>query len=266
MSKHYTAAKLAAALTIFAVTAPQSAVAQTDYYNLDSGRPFRTEDALTVERRALEFQLSSFRFSGGARGPASQEFSPEVSWGILPRTQLELSFTLARQDGNGFGASGAEIEVLHALNAETLTIPGIAIGASLHTPFGRFGEGNPMGEVLAIATRTTAVGRIHANAALGIGNAGSGADADASRWRVGVAVDKTLAVRALLIGAEVVLESPQISDIERTLTSMIGMRYQVGPRTAVDVGVGRTFSGPGDGRWVVTFGSTRMLGALWGGR
>lgn len=264
MFNHHTVA--AAAVAITCALNPRASYAQTDYYNLDSGRPFRTEDALTVERHALEFQLSSFRFSGGARAPATQEFSPEVSWGIFPRTQLELSLAVARQQSTGTGTSGAEIEILYALNTETLTLPGVAVGASVHAPFGRYGDGGATGELLAIATRTTTIGRIHLNATLGVGRADATAEAEASRWRVGLAADRTFAVKALLVGGELVLESPQREGVDRTLSSMIGARYQVGPRTAVDVGIGRSLSGPADGRWVLTFGSTRMLGALWGGR
>src|SRR5688572_23274403 len=45
----------------WAVHTVSPAAAQTDYYNIDSGRPVRIEDAYPVERYAFEAQVAPLR-------------------------------------------------------------------------------------------------------------------------------------------------------------------------------------------------------------
>jgi hypothetical protein len=70
------------ALTLAAV-APRAARGQSGYYNLDSGRPTRVEDALATPRGELEMQLLLFRGEwlgdGTQRGGSSRRSSLLIS-------------------------------------------------------------------------------------------------------------------------------------------------------------------------------------------
>ncbi|MGH7658441.1 MAG: hypothetical protein ACREL6_09410, partial [Gemmatimonadales bacterium] len=61
--------------------------AQTDYRNLDEGRPVGAEDAYPVERYAFEFVLP-YAYGNGAGDDRLHRFMPELSYGILPNTQV----------------------------------------------------------------------------------------------------------------------------------------------------------------------------------
>ncbi|HEU0076252.1 MAG TPA: hypothetical protein VFQ76_01310, partial [Longimicrobiaceae bacterium] len=96
MSNRYEAAGrtlAGAAAALCALAGPLGA--QTDYYNTDKGRPVRVEDALPVERHAFELQLAPLRLERASGGVYSWELAPEIAYGILPRTQLEVGFPLA---------------------------------------------------------------------------------------------------------------------------------------------------------------------------
>jgi hypothetical protein len=246
-----------AALVLAIVVAP-TVRAQTDYYNLDAGRPLRVEDALVIERHAFEWQLAPLRLSG-ARGTRSVlGAEPELAWGILPRTQVELGVPILFPRGGKVGAAGVELTALHALNAETTQWPGLAVRVGVHAPAGPYGPRSTRTELGALATRTMAHGRLHANVAVHGGDAAG--DPDASRWSAGLAADRAFVVQSFLIGAEVVAEAPTVAGADLRWSTAIGLRVQVDPRTALDLGVGRDL-GAGEG-WFITMGSARSFGLL----
>lgn len=248
-----------AAILLTVIAVPGVTSAQTDYYNLDAGRPLRVEDALVIERHAFEWQVAPLRLSGARGQRTAFAVEPELAWGVLPRTQLEIGVPL-RRDGEGrrtIGAAGVEMSLLYALNAETLTWPGLALSVGAVVPAGPFGPERTLVTVGGIATRTTSAGRLHVNAHVTPGGASSGASDDASRWRVGVAADRTFVVQSTLLGADVVAEKSW-GEAEVQWSAAVGMRRQVGPRSAVDVGVGRRLGA--DGEWFVTAGSALSFG------
>ncbi len=257
--------RLAHAVLALGLTAP-AVVAQTDYYNLDAGRPLRVEDALVIERHAFEWQVAPLRVSA-ARGSRTRfGIEPELAWGLLPRTQLEVGVPILMPRGGALGAGGVEATVLHALNVETSGWPGLAVRAGVHTPAGPHGPSRTRAELGALATRTFSLGRIHANVAVQTGATGTGDD-DASRWSAGLAADHTFVVQAMLVGAEVVVEDPVVDGRAPRWSTALGVRYQVGPRSAMDMGVGRTFGDGGE--WFVTMGSAvsfALVHRIGGGR
>ncbi|MBC7896577.1 MAG: hypothetical protein H7066_14270 [Cytophagaceae bacterium] len=235
------------------------ASAQTDYYNLDAGRPLRVEDALVIERHAFEWQVAPLRFSGARGRKTAFAVEPELAWGIMPRMQLEVGVPL-RREGEGrsaLGAAGVDVSLLYALNAETLSWPGLALSVGAVAPAGPFGPERMLVTVGGIATRTTSAGRVHVNAHVTPGATSRDASDDASRWRVGVAADRTFAVQSTLLGADVVAEQP-LGASRVQWSAALGMRRQVGPRSAVDVGVGRRLGAQGE--WFVTAGSALSFG------
>jgi len=260
-------APLALLISLLALlVAPDDASAQTDYYNLDRGRPLRVEDALAIERHAIEWQLAPLRLSGARGAGSSLEIEPELAWGVWPRTQVELGVPLARwRRGTRevIGGAGIDLAILHALNSESISIPGLALAARALLPVGPLGPSRVIPTVTLLATRTLSFGRIHVNAS---GTPGTYSTDDrtgeASRWEVGVATDRTFVFQSMLVGAELVARRPLVPDESGDVewSSAAGLRYQVGPRVALDAGLGRDFSAGGE--WFVTFGSAVSLSLL----
>ncbi len=264
VARAFVARTLAALGAMFFVAS--TALAQTDYYNLDAGRPLRVEDARTIERHALEWQLAPFRASGSGNNTATMAVEPHLAWGALPRTQVEVGIPIERRRVAGrtaIGGAGLDVSVLHALNAETMSTPGLAVGASLLVPLGGMSAEATYGAVRAIATRTFTAGRIHVNAGYGIGptpSVASDGAPDLARWEVGVAADHTFPLRSMLIGAEIVARAPMSSSLGTEWSAATGVRKQLSPRLAVDAGVGRTLEKHGE--WFITFGSAYAFGLL----
>ncbi|HEU0299737.1 MAG TPA: hypothetical protein VFR37_09790 [Longimicrobium sp.] len=262
MSRRANVALGAAALAL-AATAPLGA--QTDYYNTDAARPIRVEDAYPTERYAFEFQMAPLRLERERGGVYNWEVAPEIAYGILPRTHLEVGFPLRFVDPGGAGEvqglAGIEVAVLHNLNVETTTLPAFAVAADVLLPVGGLAPDRAYTSVKGIATRTFGFARFHANAQYTFGSEpGEGEQAgEASRWMAGLAVDKAFPLRALLATADVFAEQPLEEGEELAWTAEAGLRHQLSPRFNVDLGVGRRFTG-GDEGWFFTFGTARAFG------
>lgn len=258
------------AAALFLFLAPNAASAQTDYYNTDAGRPVRIEDAYPVERRAFELQLAPVRLERMRGGTYHWGIEPELAFGLLPGTQVEIGFPLAFVDGpNGTtvaGLAGIEMSLLHNLNVET-SIPALAIVGDLLVPAGGLGPDDAYASVKGIATKTFRFARFHVNGQYTFG-ASPAVDADAgevSRWMGGIAVDRTFPLRSLLVIAEVVSEQPIHADDAIVWTLGTGLRYQQSPRLALDAGVGRRLTGD-EQAWYLTFGSAYAFGLPWRAR
>lgn len=257
-----------AALGILVGTAPLAA--QTDYYNTDTGRPIRVEDAYPVERRAFELQLAPLRLER-SRGAYSWGMEPEAAFGIFPRTHVEVGFPLALIDAPGgrsaTGLAGLELSMLHNLNVET-SIPALAVVADVLLPAGGFGPDKAYPSVKGIATKTFTWMRFHANGQYTFGDAADAGSAGAvhlSRWLAGLAADRTFPLRSFLLTGEVVAEQPLDEGDDIEWSAATGVRYQWSPRWAIDAGVGRrlnTESRP----WFVTVGSAYAFGLPWSPR
>lgn len=239
-----------------------TARAQTDFYNTDRGRPLRTEDAIVVEFRAFELQAAPLTFTRVTRGVAQWGIAPELAWGFAPRTQLEVAFPVTVQDDGTrsralTALSGVEVELLHQLNAESQTLPAIALGAGVHLPAGPLAPPRALPSLRALMTRTLGWGRVHLNGHYTPGDdllvTDTGAD-DASRWSAGLAVDHTFALRSLLMGAEVYAQTPLLAQAETEWRAGAGIRQQLSPRLAMDAGVNRRVSA-GDAAWTLTVGA-----------
>jgi hypothetical protein len=93
----------------------------------------------------------------------------------------------------------------------------------------------------------------------------SAASTELSRWLVGVAVDRTLPLRSLLLTAELVTLQPLDATEPRAWDVAGGARYQLSPRLAVDGGGGYRLSGS-DAGWFLTAGAAVSLGLPWSPR
>ena len=277
MSSRFTPSALARAArgvaAAAAIAAPGALRAQTDYYNTDLGRPLQIEDYFALERYALELQAAPLRVERARGGVYSWGVEPELAYGVLPRTQIEVGLPLAYVDagalgGHTSGLAGVDVSVLHQLNAET-ALPGLAVAGEALLPAGGLGPSRAYVSAKAIATRTLSWARFHANAQYtfgarlaesggAAGSLGAGA-VELSRWTAGVAADKTFPLESLLVGAELYARDPLREGEEVELASTVGVRYQYRPRWALDGGIGRRLTG-GDQGWYATFGTAYAFG------
>ena len=161
------------AALIGAATA-SSVVAQTQYRNLDAGRPGRVEDAETSARYSLDVDLAPFQIERLVGGTTRYRAEPKVGYGILPFTELELRAPIVQVNppsASGVrpvaGLAGLSIGVMRALNLETTSIPALALSGEVSLPIGSISATQTSFLLKALATRTTRIGRIHLNVGAG---------------------------------------------------------------------------------------------------
>jgi hypothetical protein len=280
------AAVLAAAGAAALAAAPARLAAQTDYYNTDAGRPLTVEDAYPVERRAVELQAAPLRLERALGGVYRWGVEPEVAVGLLPRTQLEVGLPLVYVDRGDLAAGGAggrqrqagvagvDVSVLHNLNAETTRVPALAVTAGALLPAGALAPDHAYATLKAIATKTFPAFRAHLNAqaafgpglslpAAGPGSGPVGGNTlELSRWLAGVAVDRPMPLRSLLVSAEAFARAPVVRGEPLEWNAGAGARWQATPRWALDAGLGRHLTGDDRG-WYFTAGGAYALGLPW---
>lgn len=242
--------------------------AQTDYYNTDRGRPIQIEDAYVAERYGIELKLAPLRLERARGGVYNWGLEPEIAYGILPRTQIEIGLPLSyREVGTErqSGIAGLEFSVMHNLNAETEGWPALGIRADVLAPVGNLAPNRAYPSITGIATRTYRWGRVHMNGKYTAGSslsAASTSDAGAeelSRWLIGGAVDRTFPLRSTLITAELYGRKPLITGEDVEYNTGAGVRHQFTTTLALDAGLGRRLNGDAPG-WYVTFGSSFAFG------
>ena len=252
--------------------------AQTDYYNTDRGRPVQIEDAYSTERHAFELKLAPVRveWTGGA---LSWGIEPEIAYGLLPRTHLEIGVPIAFQSVDGErrgGMAGLEVSLMHNLNAETRTLPALGLRADVLAPVGDYAPDRAYTTFTGMLTRTLSSLRVHLNGQYTVGaeptlvasrpllgpapvqDDASNVE-ELSRWLAGMAIDKTFPLRSLLLTAELFAHQPIIATEDVALVAGAGLRWQASPTVALDLGFGRRVDAS-DGPWYVTFGSAYAFG------
>jgi len=269
-SKHFTAAGLIVVLSTWCAA---TVGAQTDFYNTDRGRPVQIEDAYVTERHAFELKLAPVRLERANGGFYNWGLEPEIAYGILPRTQIEIGLPLAYVDvgqQRNAGLAGLDFSVMHNLNVETETLPALGIRADVLAPIGSLAADHAFASFTGMATRTTSWIRFHINgqytagpatsgSAVGGSRVGGPAALEVSRWLVGGAVDRTYPLSALLITAEFYGSKPIEAGSSVEYTTGAGFRYQRSPTLALDAGIGRRLNG-GNPAWFLTFGTAYAFG------
>jgi hypothetical protein len=271
-------------LTVGAGGMASSLPAQTDYYNTDAGRPIQVEDAYSMERYAFELQLAPILLERRSGGIYNWGLEPEIAYGVLPRTQLEIGLPFVFIDagplGRRSGLAGIDVSMLHNLNAETQSLPAFGIAAHVLIPAGGLAADETYLSAKGIVTRTYSWARLHVNAQYTFGedltettgtdavDATAGSTAlDLSRWLAGIAVDRTFPLRSLLVTGELFASQALHDDADVEWNVGAGIRYQWTPRLAFDAGIGRRLTGD-DRSWFVTFGLAKAfaIAALMPGR
>lgn len=255
-------------------------MAQTGYYNTDRGRPVQIEDAYVTERYALELKLAPVRIERAAGGRYNFGLEPEIAFGILPRTQIEIGLPFAFAESGAqrrSGLAGLDLSAMHNFNVETEGLPAFGLRGDVLAPVGNIAPDRVYSSVTAMATRTYRWARFHVNGqytfgatpgtSLPAGGAGvtippplSGPGAlDLSRWLAGAAIDKTFPLSSTLITAEFYGRKPIVEGEAVEYTVGTGTRFQLSPTLALDGGFGRRLNGESKG-WYVTFGSAYTFG------
>jgi hypothetical protein len=149
---------------------PSPGAAQSDYRNTDSGRPLRIEDAEATERYALEFSFAPFRLERPRAGIERWQYEPRLSYGIFPRTEIELRAPIVYRELGASprsGLAGLGIGVFRNINSETPSLPSFALGGEYVVPAGGAATKPGSWVVRGAATRSFLLGRVHVNAAYG---------------------------------------------------------------------------------------------------
>ena len=150
-----------------------AARAQTDYYNRDSGRPTRIEDANPTALYELELQLAPLRFEKLGSGALRWRAEPKMSYGLAPFTDVEIRVPYIVVDATEpeaplkRGVGGIAIGAMHAFGVEKKTWPVLALSVEWIAPVGALSA--PIGSytLKGIATKTFAQARALVNVAYG---------------------------------------------------------------------------------------------------
>jgi hypothetical protein len=160
-------------LVAFVAFVSGAAQAQGDYYNRDSGRPTRIEDANPTPRYELELQLAPLRFETLGSGARRWRVEPKMAYGFAAFTDVELRVPYIVVDSPDpeaplrSGVGGVALGVMHAFGVERQSRPALALAAEWIAPVGALSA--PIGSysIKGIATKTFARARAHVNVAYG---------------------------------------------------------------------------------------------------
>jgi hypothetical protein len=151
----------------FAIGPARRLTAQTGYYNLDSGRPTRVEDAMPTALQEIELQFLPLRVERLGDGTERLRFEPKIAYGILPRTEIEARMPLmdvrVPHSAEATGIASAALGALHAFNSETGSVPALAVAAEWVLPVGSLSAAVGSYSVKGLATKTLPFGRLHVN-------------------------------------------------------------------------------------------------------
>jgi hypothetical protein len=140
--------------------------AQTEYHELESGRPAIVEDAFATPRQAIELQLAPVTLEQFGAGLTRVTLEPAVSYGILPRTDIELIAPFIFREAGYKPAHGITqfgIAALYNFNNESTLLPAFALKGEIAFPAGGAPTSGTLYEGRAIATRTFGGFRVHLN-------------------------------------------------------------------------------------------------------
>jgi len=160
----------ASAIAVLAgCVASASAGAQSEYRNIEGGRPVRVSDATPTERHALDLDLTTVRVDRLSFGRYRVQVEPRVSYGVLPRTDISvraLAFYREPSAAPRGTVAGIGIGGEYLLKMETMRSPAIGIAGEVWAPTGP-NASRPAYSVKGLVTRSFPAGRIHLNASYG---------------------------------------------------------------------------------------------------
>lgn len=253
---------IASLFTVANAALSPGAAAQTWYANTGELRPLNVEDAVAIERYALDISLAPLYFAEAGTG-ANWSLEPGFKYGLLKRGEIDFAVPVAVGPDRD-AAVAIEGSILYALNVESGGMPAFALRGNTLVPLAGASE-DMLWSLKGLATRSFRWGRAHVNYEHAFGQAsgpGFRAGAPSYRWSAGLAVDHTLPLRALLVGAEVFAAQP-LDEGTPAWTVGVGARYQLTSRLALDVGTSAAVTERvGDWRVSLGIGRTTALRAI----
>ena len=259
--------RLAGLALLAALLCPATGVAQSDYRNLDAGRPIAVEDAQPVEYRALESTWGIPRFLRERRGAWLVGAETEFKWGIYKDLQFGLAseYVIVREDGDTIVASrDKQAHLLWNFNAEGPRMPAIALRPSLSIRSGGLGSQHEHGALKLIMSKTIRRNRLHFNGAYTIGPTeapGRGGEL-VNRYFYGAAYERTLPLKFMVLLAGVHVTKP-IDHSKAEVVLEGGTRIQLTPNWVLDAGVSTGAVRDGGHDFGFTFGLSRSFSFRW---
>ena len=226
-------------ILIFLLGAASSVLGQSDYRNLDPGRPIVIEDAQPIEFRAFEFQLGIPRYSRRLEG-YELSFEPELKWGFAKDWQAGVSGEDAvRKDGKtNHGLRDTQFHLLYNLNQEGFDFPAIALRPEVTLGTGALGSDHPHAGLKVIASKTFGPNRIHLNGSYTGGPKeapGRGGDL-VNRYLYGIAYERTFPIEFFVLLIDLYSDGP-IDGSRKEIVYDLGTRFQITPTWVVDGGL-----------------------------
>lgn len=245
---------------LLARTSPSHA--QIDYRNLDHERPIATEDAYPLERYGFELLLP-VRTERERDGERVHLLPLQLEHGIYDNTEVGIGLPLAGVEPSGsgteWGLAGLELSGRYNFNSEGPSVPALAAGADLTLPVGSLAGDGPRVRLVAIATRSFGLTRMHLNAAWAFGSEERPGAIFAPRWSYGLAVDHTLFRRSVLLVAELRAQrAVRGSPVE--VNAAGGARYQWTPTLVLDAGIARRLRSGAGPDYALTLGLSHAFG------
>src|SRR6266550_3243047 len=146
-----------------------TASAQSEYRNIESGRPVRISDASPTERHSLDLDLTTVRVDRLSLGRYRLQVEPRISYGIFPRADISLRTLAFYREPSAVPrgtVAGVGIGGEYLVKMETLRSPAIALAGEAWAPTGP-NASRPAYSVKGLLTRSFSSGRIHLNASYG---------------------------------------------------------------------------------------------------
>lgn len=215
-------------------------IAQSDYRNLDPGRPIAIEDAQPIEFRAFEFQLGIPRYSRGKEDDWELSFEPEIKWGIARDWQFGIAGenTILQNTRTTNSFRDTQLNLLYNLNQESATLPASAFRAEVTLGTGALGSQNEHAALKAIVSRSFGMNRLHVNGSYTIGpteapGLGGGL---VNRYLYGIAYERTFPIEFLVLLADLYTLKP-IDGSSTEINADLGTRLQLTPTWVLDAGI-----------------------------
>lgn len=152
-----------------ALTGSVPAVAQSEYRNMEGGRPVRVSDASPTELHGLDLDLTTVRIDKLSFGRYRIQLEPRLSYGILPRTDISIRTLGFYREPSAIPrgtVAGVGVGAEYQLKMETQRSPAIALAAEVWAPTGP-NASVPAYSLKGLATRSFTFGRVHLNGGYG---------------------------------------------------------------------------------------------------
>jgi hypothetical protein len=220
-----------------------------DHDNLDPNRPIQMEDAYAIPKGEIGVE-SGVRFNDRRAGRTGFVFQPQIIYGALENTQIEIQSDVFSDPSSLVGPNKSgdlHVGVLYNFNTETLTLPAFAMRVEADLPTGVNSRGIDA-QITGILTRSFGRLRCHFNAGYTFIGSVQGQERN-GQYRLIAAVSYPIGYprrfRETLIFDVYTRQSDLVSRRNNTGVEM-GLRHQLSSRVVFDMGIGTEFYGPSD--------------------